>query len=212
MTVQPWRLTGPRDKSDAGSKHPRRLVRRIGRHSDRAQPALSVVDNPSLPTIRVRARENNVRKGTGRCCRPAGRRRPQGAFLWPNREQPSSSCRGRRAPSGHQMRHAPMSRVNLDQRKTHAVGHGCARTSGRGPGSAKRMPVTLSGPTTRRVAGQRVVRPGADLARRRAAAAHLEVANEGECVRLLPGLRRRAPTAVHHRGLDGSTMETTTPP
>ena len=41
---------------------------------------------------------------------------------------------------------------------------------------------------------------------------HLEVANEGECVRLLPGLRPRAPAAVHHRGLDGSTMETTTPP
>ena len=38
------------------------------------------------------------------------------------------------------------------------------------------------------------------------------VAKEAECVRLLPGLLPRAPTAVHHRELDGSTMETTTPP
>jgi hypothetical protein len=37
------------------------------------------------------------------------------------------------------------------------------------------------------------------------------IANEGEGVRLQPGLPR-APVAVDHRGLDGSTMETTTPP
>src|SRR5258708_5851712 len=38
------------------------------------------------------------------------------------------------------------------------------------------------------------------------------VAKEAECVRLLPGLLPRGPTAVHPREWDGSTMETTTPP
>jgi hypothetical protein len=73
-------------------------------------------------------------KGQNDAVVPQGAAVPRGAFLWPNREQPSSSCRGRRAPSGHQLRHAPMSRVNLDQRRTYAVGHGCARTSGRDQG------------------------------------------------------------------------------
>ena len=157
--MQPWLLTGPRDKSDGGGKHPRRLVRWIGRHGDRAQPEVPVVDNPSLRTIRVRGRENNVRKGTGRCCRPAGRRRPQGAFLWPNREQPSGSCRGRRAPCGHQLRHAPMSRVNLDQRTTHAMGHGLRRDErpGRAAGTRVGCQPHRGARGIRRAAGQRVL-------------------------------------------------------
>jgi len=89
----------------------------------------------------------------------------------------------------------------------------CTRTSGRDQGLPRRMPATSSGPTHPTSRGTpRVARPGADVARRRAAAAQLDVANEGECVRLLPGLRPRVPTAVDHRGLDGSTIETTTPP
>ena len=92
----------------------------------------------------------------------------------------------------------------------------CTRTSGRGQGPPRRMAAKSLARRTRRVAGQGVVRPGADLAQGGSRASggreRGEVANEGECVRLLPGLRPRVPTAVHHRGLDGSTIETTTPP
>jgi hypothetical protein len=202
MTVQPWLLTGPRGKSDA------RATASTHADSPDGSDATAIVrsqrcrlfDNPSLRTIRVRVRENNVRKWTGGV---AGAKPRTAIRLMPKAESP---VRPSNAPCPNVSRE-PQS----DQNACHVPRVAPGRPAGQG--SARRMAATVSGlthPTCRRTA--RVVRPGADVARRRAAAAHLDVANEGECVRLLPGLRLRAPTAVHHRGLDGSTMETTTPP
>src|SRR5258707_13761093 len=80
MTVQPWLLTGPRGKSDA------RATASTHADSPDGSDATAIVrsqrcrlfDNPSLPTIRVRVRENNVRKWTGRSVVPQGAAVPRG--------------------------------------------------------------------------------------------------------------------------------------
>src|SRR5260370_39559382 len=110
------------------NEHPRRLARRIGRHSDRAQPEVSVVHNPSIPTIRVPVRENNGRKGTDDAVVPQGATVPRGGLPWPNRERPSGSCRGGEPPSGPLNApcpsvSAPVSRMNLDYLRPYAPGH-----------------------------------------------------------------------------------------
>ena len=126
-------------------------------------------DNPSLRTIRVRVGENNVRKWTGRSVVPQGAAVPRGR------------CRGQ-TENGHPA-HAEggeprpaikcaMPNVSREPRPAQNVCHGPLIALGRAAqGPPRRMPATSWARRTRRGAGQRVVRPGADVAWCRAAAA-----------------------------------------
>jgi hypothetical protein len=103
-----------------------------------------------------------------------------------------------------------MSRVNLNQARTHAMGHELHPDERPGRGAAQADGSHGVGPDAPDVSQDStsfVLGPRSPGAGRQPQL----IANEGEGVRLQPGLPR-APVAVHHRGLDGSTMETTTPP
>jgi hypothetical protein len=106
-----------------------------------------------------------------------------------------------------------MSRVNLNQRTTHAMGHELHPDERPGPGSGSTQAdashvVGPDAPEVSQTACHSSWGPMSPGAGRQPQL----IANEGEGVRLQAGFRPRAPTTVHHRGLDGSTMETTTPP
>jgi hypothetical protein len=105
-----------------------------------------------------------------------------------------------------------MSRVNLNQSRTHAMCQELHPDERPGRGPPRRMSATVvpDAPDVSQDGTSFVLGPRSPGAGRQPQL----IANEGEGVRLQPGLPR-APVAVDHRGLgglDGSTMETTTPP
>ena len=128
-------------------------------------------DNPSLRTIRVRVGENNVRKWTGRSVVPQGAAVPRGRCRGQTENgHPAHAEGGEPRPAIKCAMPQCFARTSTSaERMSWAIN--CAWTSGRDQGPPRRMPATSWARRTRRVAGQRVVRPGADVAWRRAAAA-----------------------------------------